>query len=167
MNVKGLLAAGMVALVGAGSILAQLAPARAVLPPAVKATIDKAYPDNTVISTQRELRNGVDVYTVVFQTKLGAKMKAVAAYDGTLMSVAARVDPDAMPEAVKRGIGREIPDCTIIDALKYQTTRVALNGQVVKLAAPQVQYEVMVQSDLGISVLMFQDSGKLIRKEGA
>ncbi|MCE5278549.1 MAG: hypothetical protein ABFD92_00435 [Planctomycetaceae bacterium] len=169
MNTKMTLGAAVITvLFCAGWALAQADQSpRQELPAPVRAAIDKAYPGNVIVDVKRELRNGVEVYTIIFATQEGEKIKAVAGEDGTMLAEARRISPDAMPEAVKRCIQKEVPAGAVLDALKYRTTHEALNGRTVKLDAPRLQYEAMVQSDLGVTVLLIDADGTLIRKDGA
>lgn len=121
------------------------------LPGAVLTAFEKAYPKAAIQGLSKEEDDGKTFYEI---ESLDGKTRRDLLYlpDGTVAEIEETIAANALPDAVKATVGKEIPKGKILKAEKL--TRAGVT-----------EYEVVVSSGKAKHELVLDPTGKLLKKE--
>ncbi|MFH1732184.1 MAG: PepSY-like domain-containing protein, partial [Planctomycetota bacterium] len=139
--------AGIIALATVVIAASQTAYAEEIALPAPAANAVKAaFPGATVSEIERENENGVLLYEVELKQN-GAEIDVKVMADGTIVEVESKIAAKDLPAAVAKAVEKAAPGATIKEVERKEIRAALKAGKVVKLAKPEVVYEVEVVKD--------------------
>jgi uncharacterized membrane protein YkoI len=121
-----------------------LAPADAYgarLPKPVSEALEREFPGATILSTEREKEDGVDVYEVELKYK-GERIEVEFAPDGSIGEIEAKLGMDALPADVQKAVKQATTGASRVRVERHERRGRARNGTFAPLAKPRTRYEV-------------------------
>ncbi len=133
------------------SAQAKKKPAAVKLPAAVQEAFAKAYPHAKILGTSTEKEEGKLMYEV---ESIDGKQRRDLLYtaDGTAVEIEEQIAPDAVPAAVRAGLEKEHPKCTI------QKVETITKGKT-------TNYEVVIEHGKKRYEVVVDPHGKIVKSE--
>lgn len=131
------------------------------VPEAVSKTFQANFPDGKITTVHLRVDDGVTMYDAHFTDANTTKVVSIAA-DGTMLESGPILAAKEVPDAVSKAILKAAAGATIVEIEKLTVTNDTENGKVIKLAAPQTEYQAVLAKLGSLGYVTVDPNGNVI-----
>jgi hypothetical protein len=133
------------------------------LPLEVSKAFKAEFPNGQINETAREKKGGVSYYDIDFKDGAADKAANIAA-NGTILSVAVKIDPKEAPEAAMKAIQAAAEGGQIELVEKIEVRCEPDQGKITKLAEPKTRYGADLKKGNLAAEIVVDDKGTVVDK---